>query len=189
MLRKRGFGLTDCLIVFFILGTIVALVLPRVMNLRSDAHKANNQGTAAQVKAGIKLLQSKASRQGYDKPLTIRQAGKDYVIIFTGDGYPQGIGLSKTNYKLFDPSDIGDEACNDFFNLIMFGKDTSVVTKTQFFHKGKRADYVAMGFKGKIFDGCRYIYADAKTPEGKVYTILFDPNTGEVTDGIGEMPR
>ncbi|MAZ43651.1 MAG: hypothetical protein CMF48_00535 [Legionellales bacterium] len=187
--RIKGIGLLDILVVVFLLGIVAAIVVPRFMNLHSDAHRANNQGTAAAISAGITLLQSKAQHKGYDRPLTFQMGEEDYVILFTSDGWPQGIGQSRTNYMLFEQSELGDAACKLFFEVIMQGNETSVITRNDYRKNGERADYMAMGFRGRVYDGCRYIYTDAQPEKGKVYVVKYDPNGGNVTVETGDMPR
>lgn len=187
--RQKGLGALDILVVVFLLGIIAVIVVPRFINLHSDAHRANNQGTAAALSAGIALLQSKAQHQGYDRPLSFQSDGKDYVVLFTSEGYPQGVGRSRTNYMLFEASELGDEACKLFFSLIMKGNNTSVITRHDFEKEGVRGDYMAMGVRGKVYDVCQYIYTDAQPEKGKVYMVVYDPNQGEVIVDIGEMPK
>lgn len=187
--QVKGFSILDVLVVVFLLGIIAAIVVPRFMNLHSDAHRANNQGTAAAMSAGVALIRSKAQQLGYDRPLNLELNGEDYIVLFTSAGYPIGLGHSKTNYMLFEQTPLGDEACKLFFQVIMRGNEASVITRKDYREKGLRADYMAAGTQGKIYDGCRYIYTEAQPEKGKVYIVLYDSNEGSVTVEVGDMPR
>lgn len=188
MKRYRGLSGLDILVVVLLLGILGAIVVPRFFHLRADAHKANNQGTAAAFSAGIVLLQAKAN-DDFDKPMPIRidEADTDYII-FNNLGEPIGYGPEEKRYRLFEHSSEGDIGCAKLFAYLMRGKGLSVVTKADYI-QGEKGSYIAMGMRGKVYGGCKYLYLDAQPERGKVYVMYYDANDGDVTVGVEDMPK
>ncbi len=177
----------DIGIIVLLLGTILGVVIPRFLHLKSDAHLANQEGVAQALSANIMLISSQAKKKGYDVPMPITLPDHATVfLIFNQEGHPQGIGTSETNYSLFSDDVSGEEACAIFLKILLKDPRIQVVTKTDF-SQDSIGDYVAYGFRSQSYRECRYL--DRINGEhDQRYVFHYSPKNGRVHLKIEENP-
>lgn len=182
MLRRetsKGNVWLDVCIVVFLLSIIGSIVIPRFVSLRSDAHRANNEGTVAAMNAALKTIQRQYQPGQSAIMVTIRENVSNYYIV-SDKGHPIGYGYQETEYNRFDDSSMGARACRDLFKALLNGQKISVVSDGEY-EQGSRADYVATLWNRTDTTGCQYTYLRGQTPEGLLYRLYYDSDSGRAT--------
>lgn len=102
MNNKRGFTLLELIVVIIILGIVATSILPKLLDLSSDARVATLQGLKGSIASASTAVYAKAAMERteslVDEPLIIN--GEE---IYTNYGYPN-VGGSSDN--AFSTSDI-----------------------------------------------------------------------------------
>lgn len=187
--KQSGLSWLDLGIVVFLLGIMAAIIIPRFMTLNANAHQANVEGTAQAFSAGLLKFTAQHKIQGKPSalPVTFPDQSTHYLI-FSALGYPHGFGMGKSDYTLFDAAPLSEEACRNFFEVAIVGVDATAITKQDYIDGG-RADYIALGYRTRVYGGCRYMYTKGQPSTGKIYAIYYDGNDGQVRVEIEDKPE
>lgn len=154
-----------------------SVIIPRFFLLESDAHRANNEGVAAELSSYIEKIRNAPKNESGMLILLNKSIG------FNSEGWPDKIGAPHTQGRLKFGVE-GDVACRDLFEALMPDHGFSAITSRDISDTTKETYYVAVG----IDTGCKFVYEGEAPDKGKAYTLIYDKNTGRVTAQIEAIP-
>ena len=133
MKKEKGFTLIELVLVIIILGTLTAVVVPRFIDISSDASKSVLQGVKGALQSGIQIVKVEALIQGVDINLplcdcvNIATITIDGVVVFFDRGHVVAnagniapiINIDATTSR----ADATTEITTDFLMLTAAGPD------------------------------------------------------------------
>jgi type II secretory pathway pseudopilin PulG len=91
-----GFGLFEFVLVVVIISTLVSILIPKIMELKVDAHKSNVQLSANSLRSAVNIIHTLWQSQG-SKSREINIKGNEGKIVLVGPrGWP--IDVITDNY-------------------------------------------------------------------------------------------
>lgn len=168
--RINGKAYLDILVSVFFISVLVAIGAPRFLHLKKDAHRANNEGTAAALHDAIFHLQKNTKESA--EPHYSQQG---YVLTLNEKGYPIGVGEVG-----LEPGREGNAACRDLLRALLPSPTISVRALED--NPSKIYLYVAIAEE----HGCRFVYQESTPENGSVYVVRYDAKTGKISTAIEE---
>lgn len=95
ILKKKGFTLIELIVVITILGILVAIAVPSILNYITKANDAVAAANLRTVKSEIGLdIATDVEGDADDGSATIDHEGKRYACIWTNGNFPAGFSCT-----------------------------------------------------------------------------------------------
>ena len=163
-----GFGLFEFVLVVVIISTLVSILIPKIMELKVDAHKSNVQLSANSLRSAVNIIHTLWQSQG-SKGRVINIKGNEGKTVLVGPGgWP--IDVIADNYSLENGLiSVTTSTCKRLWNGLLKNSIPELELKID---EGVGASYQAEFYQGV----CRFRYLLSE--DG--FRIEYDLATGHV---------